>query len=115
MKYFNREMPEDRPTGCVAMTWEDAEEMEKLNNENGWGFSDSDLLRLIADHMDAYLDNLQATDNVEIMKSIATMEKIEWRLTDANFHTFCKMLNEHKYKEATLHVANEIMFEEEEK
>ena len=112
MKYYNQEMPEVHPTGCVAMTWKDAEEMEKLNNENGWGFSDSDLLRLTADHMEAYLNHMEATDNAEILKHVAIMEKIEWRLTDANFHKLCGALNEHKYKTALNAIAEDLMIEE---
>lgn len=109
MKYFEREMPTENPTGCKAMTWEDAEEMEKLNLENGWGFSDEDLLRIIADYMEAFYKHMDAYDNEEILKYVRVMEKITWRLTDANFHTLSGLLNENKFKEAVSWVADQML------
>lgn len=97
MTYYGKKMPTDHPEGCVAMTWKDAEEMDALNKENGWGFSNSDLLRLIADHMDAHFDVEDGNDPMEARKK---MECIEWRLTDANFHTLCAHLHKHDYREA---------------
>ena len=100
MKYYEAEMPTINPEGCVAMTWEDAEEMEKLNYECGWGFSASDCLRFIADHMDAYYDHMEESENAEILKHVKLMECIEWRLEDANFHTLKRLLHDNKYSDA---------------
>ena len=103
MKYHGKEMPKIHPEGCKAMTWEDAERMEKENQENGWGFSTPDLLRLIADHMDG---NYMVGDGEE-EKGLKMMECIEWRLEDANFHTLCGYLNERDYKKAVAYVVKE--------
>ena len=97
MTYHGKDMTTVHPEGCVSMTWEDAEAMDKLNQENGWGFSDSDLLRLVADHIDAHHDE---TDGEDVFKAYKTMECIEWRLTDANFHSLVKMLSAHDYANA---------------
>ena len=97
MTYHGKAMENIHPEGCVALTWEDAEKMEKLNSENGWGFSDADLLRLIADHMDA---NFAVEDGEEPLEHNLKMESIEWRLEDANFHTLCGLLNAKDYNEA---------------
>lgn len=101
MKYYEKEMDTIHPNGCVAMTWEDAEAMEKLNNENGWGFGMSDLLRLVADHMDAREFDDHEHDRI--------MEMIEWRLTDANFHTFCELLHDNKYDNAVEWIMKEVV------
>ena len=106
MKYYEKEMGTTSPEGCIAMTWEDAEAVEKQNKENGWGFSAPDLLRLIADHMDATYKEEDGEDPFELYR---TQEKIEWRLEDANFHTLCKFLKLHSYKEAITWVATDIV------
>ena len=106
MKYYEKEMGTTSPEGCIAMTWEDAEAVEKQNKENGWGFSAPDLLRLIADHMDATYKEEDVEDPFELYR---TQEKIEWRLEDANFHTLCKFLKLHSYKEAITWVATDIV------
>ena len=106
MKYYEEEMTDIHPKGCKAMTWEDAEEVEKLNQLNGWGVSASDALRFVADHMDAYLDSEEETKPENIERCVRVMERIEWRLTDANFHSFCKALKEHDYHKAIKMIAN---------
>ena len=100
MKYYEKEMPTIHPKGCVAMTWEDAEEMESLNADCGWGFGLSNCLRFLSDHMDAF-------DKGDYL----TAEKIEWRLDDANFHTFSKHLNEHSYDYALNWIYNTYVTE----
>ena len=106
MKYFEKEMDTISPEGCVAMTWEDAEEMEMLNQEHGWGFSAPDLLRLISDHLDAFYAEQDGEDPFELYR---TQEKIEWRLEDANFHTLRGFLKLHDYKEAITWVTTDIL------
>ena len=108
MKYYGKEMETEHPVDCLVMTWKDAEEMNKLNYACGWSFSDADLLRLTANHMDAYYDGEETTVQEEIDRCIRTMEMIEWRLTDANFHMFCALLHNHKYSEATKEISDAI-------
>ena len=62
--------------GCECMTVKDAREMEELNRENEWGFTNIELGCLCAKHYKAY----QKRDR-------RTMEMIEYRLHDANFHS----------------------------
>lgn len=107
MTYHGREQKTIHPTECKAMTWEDAEKMEKLNQECGWGFSTPDLLRFTADHMDAYMDINEAFSSERILEGLRTIECIEWRLTDANFHTFCEALHAHEYNKAINMIAND--------
>ena len=85
---------------CVAMTYGDANEMGELNYKCGWGFSAMDCLRFLADHMDAYYDHLEESENAEILKHVRKMECIEYRLEDANFHVFCDYLRDRKYADA---------------
>lgn len=106
MKYYEAEMTTERPSTCLAMTWEDAEKMEKLNQECGWGFSTPDLLRFIADHMEAHDESEEETDPAKLNEHFRKMECIEWRLTDANFHTFCEMLKSQDYYKALNAIAS---------
>ena len=106
MKYHEKEMETEHPSGCVAMTWEDAMEMEKANKDNGWGFSTPDLLHMIADHMNAHYDT---EDGKTPLEACRCAEKIEWRLEDANFHTLCGLLNCADYKKAIEYVANDLV------
>lgn len=105
MKYYGKEMPTIHPEGCTAMTWEDAEAMNKLNQENGWGFSMPDLLRLLADHMEAYDFGYNGIPEEEAKR---TQEKIEWRLEDANFHKLCALLHDNDYVKASEAITEEI-------
>ena len=107
MTYYGKEMENIHPEGCKAMTWEDAEKADKLDADNGWGFSDADLLRLIADHMSAQ-DDIENGEDIE--EAVKTQEIIEWRLNDANFHNLCETLHEHKYSDA-VHGIYELMEE----
>ena len=104
MKYYGKEMDSIHPEGCIAMTWEDAEEMAKANHDCGWGFSVPDQLRFIADHMDANYDVKDGNDPLEAYRC---MEKIEWRLEDANFHTLCGFLHDHEYIKAIKYIGEE--------
>lgn len=100
MIYHGRKMKTIHPEGCVAMTWADAERMEKRNEAHGWGFGMADCLRMLADHMDAEKARHEVTDNEKFLFATAKMEKIEWRLEGANFHTFCKLLRGNEYTKA---------------
>lgn len=105
MKYYNKEMENIHPEGCVALTWEDAEKAERENEACGWGFSTPDCLRFIADHMDA---NYAVEDGEDPTEHYRKQEWIEWRLEDANFHTLCGHLNAHDYNEAIKWVAEDM-------
>ena len=105
MKYFGKEMEGIHPVGCIAMTWEDAERMAKRNEKDGWGFDMAKCLHFLANHMDA--DNVDEGDNEQLMSAIATKEMIEWRLEDANFHTFCGYLHNNEYAHALAWIAKE--------
>ena len=107
MMYHGRKMETIHPEGCVAMTWADAERMEKRNEANGWGFGMADCLRMLADHMDADEARNEVTDDEKFLFATAKMEKIEWRLEDANFHTFHKMLHDGEYVKALAWIAKE--------
>ena len=106
MKYYGKEMDTIHPEGCVAMTWEDAEEMEKLNSKCNWGFSTADCLRFIADHMEAHIDAEQ--EDKDPHNAYKHMECIEWRLEDANFHTLHGFLATYDYKKAIEWVAADM-------
>ena len=109
MTYFGREMSTDHPTGCTAMTWEDAEAIAKLNEENTWGFTDAELLHLVADYMDADKKHKSTANARELMSALREKEMIEWRLEDCNFHTLCKLLHDGKYTEAIKWIMTEMM------
>ena len=109
MKYYDREMDTIHPDNCVALTWEDAEYAEELNRACGWGFSAPDMLRFIADYMDAFCDSEEETDADNSMKDYLVMERIEWRLEDANFHTLCEFFHAHKFTDAVVWVTNTMM------
>ena len=108
MKYYEKEMTTEHPVGCAVMTWEDAEAMEKLNAECGWGFNHIDCLRFIITHEEAY-----NKINVDSMEAYRTMECIEWRLEDANFHMLCGLLHKYNYKGALEWVMKTYYKEEE--
>ena len=87
-------------SGCIVMTEADAEEMQNLDEKCGWGFSAMDCMRFLADHMDANAIRKFSVEPNEVMEAIRTEEKIEFRLEDCNFHTFCGMLHDGKYDDA---------------
>lgn len=105
MMYYGREMGTMHPTGCEVMTWDEAEEMEALNRDNGYGFSVIDELDMIIDHMRSELFIKKGDDTARNGKR--EQEMIEWRLEDANFHTLCKYLHEKRYDEARDYVIAE--------
>lgn len=100
MMYHGEKMESVHPNGCVAMTWADAERMELLNKEHGWGLGMADCIRMLSDHMDAENARHEVTDSEKFLFATAKMEKIEWRLEDANFHTFHKHLHGKEYENA---------------
>lgn len=73
---------------CKAMTEADALAMEKINRANRYGISDEELSDLFDQHQEA-----RRTGDVR------TMEKIEYRLTDINFHSECGLLRAGRYDE----------------
>lgn len=71
------------------MTKGDAERISNLNSKNYYGINYNTLRRLIKQHRKARLENDKRT-----------MSKVEYRLTDVNFHTECGLLKSGKYDEA---------------
>lgn len=108
VKYHNVEMPDIHPEGCIAMTWEDATEMETKNSKCGYGYSAWDWLRIIATHMEFYYRVLEIGDEERKIPFIAEMERVEWMLGDANFHKVRGLLHDHKYGEVTKMVMNQF-------
>lgn len=68
--------------GYKAMTRNDAESMEALNAWNGYGFTNDELKAMILEHQ----------------KACRIAEMIEYRLTDANFHSEAKCLHNGEYE-----------------
>ncbi len=68
---------------------ETRDRMRDLNSKNGYGITKQQLSTLISQHKTARKKN----DNT-------TMEKIEYRLTDINFHSECSNLSRGLYNEA---------------
>lgn len=88
--------------GRLAMTKEDAAAIDKLNADSGWGISRQELEELCDQHKAAFTACLETKGPGEATEFIRIMEKIEYRLTDCNFHTECKLLRAGKYAEALL-------------
>lgn len=72
-----------------GMTVRDAEMIDRLNAKNGWGLTRSSLEHMILKHK-------KARENGDFR----TMSRIEYRLTDVNFHSECRLLRAGKYTEA---------------
>lgn len=72
-----------------GMTCTDARWINEQNAENGYGLTDRQLMDLIQAHKKARNEG-----------DIRTMSKIEYRLTDINFHHVCNLLTNGKYDEA---------------
>lgn len=72
--------------GHTAMTWGDVRRSDALNRKNHYGMSYDELRRLCARHKRA-----------RAAGDIRTMEKIEYRLTDINFHHECSLLHAGEY------------------
>lgn len=83
--------------GCECMTVDDAKEMENLNYKNGWGFTYVELGNLFVEHYKARNKN-----------DIHTMEKIEYRLTDANFHSEASKLHDGSYMDLMCEVMENL-------
>lgn len=73
--------------GYKELTWKEAKKAVELNAKNGWGFTGAMLKRMGTDHKKAF----ECGD-------ILRQEAIEFRLTDANFHTESSLLSRHDYK-----------------
>ena len=73
--------------GYTAMTYADAEKVWALNHKNSWGFTVAQLKRLCTEHKKARANG-----------DVRTMEKIEFRLEDCNFHSECSMLAQGDYE-----------------
>lgn len=88
---------------CKVLTYRDVEELNDKNFENNWGFTLSELLRMIADHMDN-------RDSYALRREPTyTIEAIEYRLTDCNYHTLAKHLHDGNYNYALNWVYNEFV------
>jgi len=97
-------------TNGYELTEEDYEEIQHLNAENGWGFSEDDCKDFLFNHMMCYIDILANADN----KSLTAMPRyniacIEAQLEDANYHALTKFLNEHDYDSARAWITEEYM------
>ena len=72
--------------GHLAMTYGDAEKMSRLNARNQWGITYDELRELGKKHA-----------NARKKDDIRAMEKIEYRLTDINFHKESSLLRRGEY------------------
>lgn len=70
------------------ITPEISKHLSKLNGKNGYGFTRQMILTLITKHERARKNN-----------DVLTMQKIEYRLTDGNFHHEVGFLSEGKYEQ----------------
>ena len=75
--------------GYTAMTEADANRMIAANKKAGWGFTIDNLVRLIRKHKKA-----------SECGDVRTMEMIEFRLDDCNFHTEAGFISEGLYDKA---------------
>lgn len=78
-----------------GLTNADVDRICTLNARNDWGLSQNMMERLIREHKKA-----------RKLGDARTMSKIEFRLTDINFHTECRLLKSGKYAEARHHFVN---------
>lgn len=77
------------PEYYPGLTVADAERIDRLNARSGWGITYSTLIRLIRQHRRARVNG-----------DVRIMSVIEYRLTDINFHTECRLIHAARYKEA---------------
>ena len=91
--------PNELYPNCVAMTWADVDKMNELNRKCGWGFDKKDCNEFLFNHMKSYISVLKTEDDTA-KNGARKMEMIEYRLEDANFHSFCHMLHTHDYGRA---------------
>ena len=80
-----------------ALSQEETRELDKLNADSHWSFDYDQLMELVAQHRAARERNDEHT-----------MERIEYRLTDCNFHTLCKLLMDAKYEEARKYIDTDL-------
>ena len=80
-----------------GMTVADAEAMDRENQRHGWDFFKEDLENLVDRHCNAFK-----------YSNARMMSMIEYRLTDANFHSLCRMLYEHNYTGAKAWIEEEM-------
>lgn len=80
-----------------ALSQEETRELDKLNADNHWSFDYDQLMELVAQHKEARERNDEHT-----------MERIEYRLTDCNFHTLCELLMDAKYEEARKYIDTDL-------
>lgn len=73
--------------GYKALTYADAEKIGELNHKNQWGITRDELRELGKKHAAARAKN-----------DVRTMEKIEYRLEDINFHYECALLCRGEYE-----------------
>ena len=71
------------------LTMEEMDKINQLNAKNHYGISQATLKRLIKEHRTA-----RNKDDLH------TMESIEYRLTDINFHAECGLISKGRYEEA---------------
>ena len=71
------------------LTLKEMDKIQGTNIKNGYGISDTQLKSLITRHRTARKND-----------DIKAMEKIEYQLTDINFHSECGMLQDGEYKKA---------------
>lgn len=85
-----------------VLTDHDERLCERQNKRNGWGFSTSQLMRLMREHKRAYVANLglDFRHENEIFANERRMAMISYRLDDANFHKFAALLDHHEYDAA---------------
>ena len=67
-------------------------QIDLLNQMNRWGLNPGEFEYLVKQHQ-------AARDSEDRHK----MDLIEYRLTDINFHTACRLLSEGRYREALEH------------
>lgn len=72
-----------------ALTVGDVLRIGRLNARNNWGISYTTAERLFSEHRKARKRG-----------DIRRMERVEYRLTDCNFHKECALLRAGKYNEA---------------
>lgn len=72
-----------------GMTVGDANRIDNLNHRNDYGLTSNELSRIIQQHKKA-----------RAAGDFRTMSMIEYRLTDINYHTECRLLSAGKYEEA---------------
>lgn len=80
------------------LTSEEKDKIKELNSKNSYGLSKNQLVSLIRKHKKARAE-----------EDTKTMESIEYRLTDINFHSECGLIMRGDYKEANK-VAKEMFW-----